>query len=379
MYVRKARGKKPAHTKWPPNDMAGTSIFDHYPNSPTDNPREWLVPERRAKEKKNKFFSRIEEIFSDSDPAVTKEWVIPGLRRWSFDLSCYSPTLYEPSVSSTVRTLPVSLRVGRQLSPGDASSYHGRFGRRSVRGSISWLDRAARHTDPSASYWKTEQYLKRLPAAKVDRFYKSGFSVKKLTGPENYFAWAEEMQAKLSQCRAWAILEDDLDQVPVISKFRTRWNQLNNKAWLLLVANVSREIRRDLCASWAWDTRGSWCYLREKYGGFAATMTRSVQGVRDMSSLEYEVCSSLGEFLGKMEECIQAIECNRRKKEVDEWLWCRFILAKLGPQWEPWVSEYMMKMQHAASTVTVDQLLLDIEAEEARRVRASRRPVPKID
>lgn len=109
-------------------------------------------------------------------------------------------------------------------------------------------------------------------------------------------------------------------------------------------------------------------------------MTRSVQDAHDMTSLRYEDCASMSEFLGKMRSCIRAIECNRSKKEIDGWLWCRFILAKLGPQWETWVSGYM-RMQGGESTVSsfgvVDQLLLDIEAEEARRVRASRYSVVK--
>lgn len=354
--------------------MASTGIFDHSSNSQHDRTRE-----ARAKRKKNRLFSKIGER-SDSEQASAKEWVIPSLEGWSVDWFTYSPitTLYEPSVRSTLRDIPLCLRAGRQPSYSHTAGYQDRSGRNSYRSSGSWLDLSP---EPPIPQCKTEQYLERLPPVKTGRFYRTTSLKSQLTAPEDYLSWAEEIQTKLSQSNAWPIIGEDMDPVPSDSKYHTRWCQLNNEAWLLLISSVSQSIRQDLCTSWAWDTRGSWSYLQEKYGGFAATMTRPVQGVHDMTSLRYEDCASLSEFLRKMKSCIRVIECNRPEKEVDGWLWCQFILAKLGPQWKSWASRYMMRMQSGESTVSslgaVDQLLWDIEAEEARRKRASRYSVLK--
>lgn len=334
--------------------------------------------EHQPKRKKSRPFSKTRES-SDTEQPVAREWLIPNLQNWSVDWPRYSPTttLYEPSEGSTVRDLPSSLRVGSQPSRSQKASYKGQSGVGSNRSSESWLDLSPELPTPRC---KTEQYLERLPPVNIGRFYRTTSLKCQLTDPEDYFSWAEEMQSKLSQIKAWSIIEGDMEPVARDSRFRIRWSQINDKAWVLLICNVSRSIRQDLCASWPWDTRGSWFYLREKNGGFAATMTRSVQGVHDMTSLRYEDCSSLSEFLGKMRNCIRAIECNRPESEIDGGLWCRFILAKLGPQWEAWVSGYM-RMQDGESTVSslgmIDQLLMDIEAEEARRVRASRYPALK--
>lgn len=357
--------------------MSGTSIFDPSSSSPNDRTRE-----RRAKGKKNRLFSRTGER-SESESAVPKEWIVPSLEGWSIDWSSYSPTptLYEPSVRSTVRDLPLSLRAGIQPSNSPTSSHQGRSGRRSYQSSGSWLDLSPGSEEPPTPRCETEQYLEQLPPVKMGRFYRTTSLKHQLTGPEDYVSWAEEMQNQLSQGNAWPIIAENMEPVPTDSKYYTRWRQLNNKAWFLLITNVSGSIRRELCTSWAWDACGSWSYLREKYGVFAATMTRSVQGVHDLTSLRYEDCASLSEFLGKMKQCIRVIECNRPEREIDGWLWCRFILAKLGPQWESWVSDYMLRMQGRESSAlplgTVDQLLLDIEAEGARRVRASRYIQPK--
>lgn len=239
--------------------MAGTGIFDHLPN---DRPRE-----SRAKRKKTKLFSKTGEK-SGSEQAIAKEWIIPSLRRWSVDWSSYSPTttLYEPSVRSTHRDIPLCLRVGRQPSYSHTGSHQGQFGRNSYRNSGSWLGLSPESPERPTPQCKTEQYLERLPPVKMGRFYRTTSLKCQLAGPENYLSWAEEIQTKLSQSNAWSIIEGGMDPVPSGSKYHTRWNQINNKVWLLLISNVSQSIRRDLCASWAWDTRGSWSYLREKYG-----------------------------------------------------------------------------------------------------------------
>lgn len=352
--------------------MAGTVIFDCSSNSHDDGTRE-----HRATRKKNRPFSKAGER-SDSEQAIAKECIIPSLERWSVDWTTFSSirTLYEPRVRATSRDIPLCLRAGRQPTHTRAGTQQDKSGRKSDRSSRSWLDLSPESPEPSTPHCKTEQYIERLPPVKMGRFYRTMALDYQLTGPEDYLSWAEEIQAKLSQSNAWPIIEEDLAPLPSGSRYYTRWRQLNNKAWLLLISSVSWEIRRDLCTSCPWDTRGSWSYLRGRYGGFAATMTRSVQGVHDMTALRYEDCASLSEYLGKMKSCIRAIECNRSEKEIDGQLWCRFILAKLGPQWESWSSRYMMNMQGCESTGlsfgAVDQLLLDIEAEGARRAGAPR-------
>lgn len=334
----------------------------------------------QPKKKKSRLFSKAREI-SDAEQPAAREWIIPNLENWSVDWPRYSPTttLYESDEASAARDLPPSLRIGSQQSCSQKAGDKRKPGKRSSRRSESWLDLSP---EPPTPRCKTEQYLERLPPVKMGRFYRSASLKRQLADPEDYFSWAEEMQCKLSQVKAWPIIEEDMEPVARDSKFHTRWSKINDRAWVLLICNVSKSIRRDLCASWPWDMRGSWLDLREKYGGFAATMMRSVQGVHDMTSLRYKDCSSLSDFLEKMRNCIRAIECNRPESEIDGGVWCRFILAKLGPQWEAWVSGYMMRMQGGESTASslgmIDQLLEDIEAEEARRLRASRYPAREI-
>lgn len=346
-----------------PNDSDGDLTTARKPH------RERIPQGCRAQKKKSRLFS--EENPSDPTASVT-EWIIPSLRHWVLDI----PTAFhEPVVTSPGRILPPSLRAGVQPSSIDGQSTLKQLGRELAPESVK---RSTRYTlsDPSSAHRKTEVYLQGLGASGGKRFYRTDSVKNKLTGPENYFAWAEEVQTKLAQCHAWPLVEEEMTPTPMQSPFHTRWMQLNNKAWMLIISNVCREIRKDLCISWAWDTRGSWGYLREKYGAVTATMVKSVQSVQDLTSLRLENCASLREFLGKMKECIRAIECSRRGKEVDEWLWCQFILAKLGPQWESWTAEYLTKMRDVYGKGVflgrVDRLLLDIEAEEARRVRVMR-------
>lgn len=369
MHICKARHKETQKSQQIPRTMAGPKDLDDDPTA-SKLRRQQAAHDRRIQKKKSRLFS--EENLSDTTVSA-KEWIVPNLRHWVLGTPSHSTSFYKLVESSPVRTLPLSLRAGVQSSSNDARSTRYPLHRALTPEPAI---QPSRHTNSSSPHYKTEEYLQRLGAIGVKRFYRTDPVKNKLTGPENYFLWAEELQTKLTQCHAWPLVEGEMTPVPMQSPFHTRWMQMNNKAWLLIITNVCREIRRDLCTSWAWDTRGSWSYLHEKYGDATATLARSVQGVQDLTSLRLDDCASVGEFLGKIKECIRAIECHRPGKEGDEWLWCQFILAKLGALWESWTSVYLMKMRggygSGRTMGRIDQLLVDIEAEEARRVRALR-------
>ncbi|KAJ5834603.1 hypothetical protein N7447_000629 [Penicillium robsamsonii] len=166
----------------------------------------------------------------------------------------------------------------------------------------------------------------------------------------------------------------------------------------MVVSNVSQPIRRELCASKALDAQQAWQFLEKTYGRDVPMKMRSVQGLRDIMGIRYDKCVSLKEYIEKMVLCSRAIQCNRgvkgrddggqdngRRKnrnrsrsrdETNEWLWCQFILVNLGPEWECWVSELVGKFEDKekmnAAICTFRGLFPVIEAEQARRVQASR-------
>ena len=336
-------------------------VFDHYPDSPLKEPREWLAREFR------KGAGRIWQDDQWTDELCNtqpREWIVPVLQRWTFNPTRYRLSSNSHMVSFAPRTLPISLQIGPQ--PGRS---------RLLRSNAADVSRPVMHPD---SFKVTEDHVRHLPVHRITRFYRIDILEIILTGPENYASWTRGMKLKLKACDAWVIVEKDLQPVPESSRFRTRWEQLNNTAWSLIVANVSRELRRDICAATAWDTRLTWYYLRERCERAAFTTAASMQGIHNLLRLDYEKCESLSEFLIKMLQYIQAIECNRRERESDEWLWCQLLLVKLGPRWEPWVSDLIRRVDEGNNAYALigdlKRLLPAIEAEEVRRSRASHYP-----
>ncbi|KAJ5808110.1 hypothetical protein N7474_009379 [Penicillium riverlandense] len=332
------------------------SIFDHSLDSPVEEPHEWEIPEngveRRRSQQKNE----------QPDPKNRKsavEWVIPALRNWSL-----------PSFLGDLgRTL---INDGVYLPhPDIAPSINGHpHQHRQTPAPLSW-------TDPSAPHWETEQWLKRLPLQNKTRFYQIELLDEPLIGAENYLSWAENMGEMLDQCNVWPIVGGGLEPVPAMSKFCTQWRQVNNHVWMIITANVSREIRRELCVNGlAWDARGTWSYLQGTCGGDLAMTRRSMQGIQDLLHIKYDDCSSLDDYLGRMLVCIRAIECNRQGREDNVWLWCQFILANLGREWDDWVSDLVTKAEDDSTNGdfldSFEHLYQLLGVEETRRVRASR-------
>jgi hypothetical protein len=332
------------------------SIFDHYLDSSVEEPREWELPENRVERR------RSQQKNAQSDPKNRKsavEWVIPALRNWSLP----------PFLGNLGRTL---INDGVYLPhPDIAPPINGHLNQHRQRPApLSW-------TDSSAPHWETEQWLKLLPLQNKARFYQTELLDEPLIGAENYLSWAEKMGEMLDQSNVWPIVGGGLEPVPATSKSCTRWRQVNNHAWMMITANVSRGTRRELCDNGlAWEARGTWTYLQWTYGGDLARTRRSMQGIRELLRIEYEDCSSLDDYLCKMLVCIRAIECNRQGREDNVWLWCQFILANLGPRWDDWVSDLVTKVEDDS---TKDDFLDSFEhlyqllaVEESRRVRASR-------
>lgn len=170
-----------------------------------------------------------------------KEWIPAGLRDKAF-----SPPMRPPGASR-----PTCLWVGVPvILPSESMNIPKR-----------------RHYAPkphlarSLPYFDTEHYLLRLPHQPLSRFYKSDLVDTQLTDPSDYTTWASEMKIKLMQSKTWRILEDDFEPVPRTSGLHPRWEQVNHQVWFMILANVSREIRREICEAHAWDVQGSWCYL----------------------------------------------------------------------------------------------------------------------
>ncbi|KAJ5601378.1 hypothetical protein N7510_010912 [Penicillium lagena] len=331
-------------------------IFDHYLDSPVEEPRECELPENRVKRK------RSQQKSAQSDSRNRKsavEWVIPALHNWSLPpfLGDLGRTLINDGVY-----LPhpnIALPINRYLHQ-----------RRQRLAPLSW-------TEPSAPHWETEQWLKLLPLEKKARFYQAELLDEPLIGAENYLSWVEKMGEMLEQSNVWPVVGGGLEPVPATSGFCTRWRQVNNHAWMMITANVSRGIRCDLCDhGLAWDARGTWSYLQRTCGGGLAMTRRSMQGIRDLLRIEDDDCSSLDDYLCQMLVCIRAIECNRQGREDNVWLWCQFILANLGPAWDDWVSDLVTKVENDNTKGdfldSFEHLYQLLGMEEARRERASR-------
>jgi hypothetical protein len=332
------------------------SIFEHYRDSPVEEPREWKLCENRVERR------RSQPKNAQPDPKNRKsavEWAIPALLNWA----------PPPFLGDLGRTL-INDRV--KLPHPDITllmNRHPRL-RRQRPTPLSW-------TDPSAPHWETEQWLRRLPLQSEARFYRAELLEEPLLGAENYLSWAEDMGKMLGQFNAWPIVGGGLEPVPATSKFCTRWRQVNSRAWMMMAGNVSREIRREICVEGlAWDARGTWNYLQRTCGGNLALTRRSMQGIRDLLHTGYNDCSSLDDYLCRMLVSIRAVECNRQGREDNVWLWCQFILANLGPGWDDWVSDLVKKVgddrNQGDFLDSFEHLYQLIGVEEARRIRASR-------
>lgn len=73
---------------------------------------------------------------------------------------------------------------------------------------------------------------------------------------------------------------------------------------------------------------------------------------------------------------VQRTATTREGVEINEWLWCQFILVNLGPEWEYWVSKLVGKFEDKkrmnVAISTFRGLFPIIEAEQARRIQAAR-------
>ncbi|KAJ5337637.1 hypothetical protein N7452_004365 [Penicillium brevicompactum] len=242
--------------------------------------------------------------------------------------------------------------------------------------------------DELPRFLKAEDNYRRVFHGPLSRFYKPKILQEKLFGPENYKDWAVAMEEKMRQCsRAWR-WEGDIMLALLYGDSSSQWTRLNPKVWMMIYSNVSPHIQPRLAALESLDAHEAWQHLERTCGGRVPLRARSVKGVRDIMSIRYDKCLSLKEYLDRMILCIRAIECNphgekerycggkRSEGMENEWLWCQFILVNLGPEWESWVSELMEKSKdggHMADTITnLHRLFQIIEAEEARRIQASR-------
>jgi hypothetical protein len=202
-----------------------------------------------------------------------------------------------------------------------------------------------------------------------------------LTGPENYSWWAKNKKRQLVDINAWLLISEDLSPLPGSSDYHVAFGCLRKMAWFGIIDSVSPEIRQVLNADYNWNLRGAWIYLEKTYSSVSATTLCSVKGLRDLLDLEFEECASLTDFLGLMVRFSRAIECNQQGKQGTEWLWCQFILIKLGPKWEPWVADLMKRIEQSDSP---SELLVDMhrlvhellnEDEVRRRTEFQRRAI----
>ncbi|KAJ5212181.1 uncharacterized protein N7498_003827 [Penicillium cinerascens] len=374
---------------------SNTGIFDHHHPSRKD----WKSPERsiaKIRKDRRKNIGQIHDETDEERELTEKEWDIPYLRNWSFDVPRHSQELHAPNVEPD-RTIGLGLQPGRQLSPGETSTC-GSHRKSPTQGSYSWPSPPSRRIEQSApstvtetSLNMTEQHLARIPAPKVKRFYQERELDDKLTGPENYALWARDMRRKLTESNAWPIISQSLSPVPSDSCYHAQWARLNKQAWLLIISSISREIRRDLCDHFWWNTPGAWYYLQETYSSVPATTLCAMRGIGDLLNLKYEQCASMKDFLGLMVQYCHAIECNQEGKRGTEWLWCQFILMKLGPNWGGWVEDLIERIEGSDSELDslvdmcrlVDDLLGEDEqrtlAEERRRATASNRKKSRFE
>lgn len=323
------------------NKRPDAAIFDHYVPSRGDL-KSFERPIAKIRKDRKKNIGQIHDEADETTDLTEKEWEIPNLRNWSFDVPYNSSKLYEPSME-TVKTIPSSLQTMKQSIPSEISSCDSH--RKSpTQGSYSWTSPPRRRKLPTPSN-TTEEHLARVPLSKMKRFYRERGVRETLTGPENYARWAKDMKHRLVQCNAWPIISENMSPVPETSSFYPVWTDLNKQSWFLLLNSVSGEISRDIIVNSDWTTRGAWFYLQKTYASVSATTLCSVQGVRDMLDIKYEECASMKDFLGLMVQCFHAIECNRKGKRDAEWLWCQVILMKLGPKWDGWVANLLDKVR----------------------------------
>lgn len=170
-----------------------------------------------------------------------KEWIPAGLRDKTF-----TPPIRPPGASR-----PTCLWVGVPIIPPSQSLL--------IPARRQYVPKP--HLARSLPYFDTESYLLRLPFQPPTRFYKSDLLDTQLADPRDYIRWVSEMKTKLMQSKTWRLVEDDLEPVPRTSGLHPKWEQVNQQVWFLILANVSREIRQEICEAHAWDVQGSWCYL----------------------------------------------------------------------------------------------------------------------
>ncbi|KAJ5773430.1 hypothetical protein N7457_008326 [Penicillium paradoxum] len=315
-----------------------------------------------------------------SRPRLVREWTSDALRAfdrvWCDLGKTERPGRYQSE--NTVRSGTSAASRRRQTLPPDASC--------ASSGTMT--------LEQSHQYWDMTKQARRPSPKPISRFYKPRLLKEKLLGPENYEGWAEQMRKQLEQCGALWITDADAERPHGTSSAQSINPDLN--LWMMIFSNVSRPIRRELGTLETLDSREAWQFLQRMYGRYVHMKMRSVQGLRDIMGIKYDGCASLEEYIGKMVVCIRAIQCNHgekagddggkdtrcgknrnhRRGEDNEWLWCQFILVNLGPEWESWVSELVDKFEGGqrmkAAMSTLKGLLPIIEAEEARRIQASR-------
>lgn len=313
----------------------------------------------------------------ESKHLVAREWMSDALR--AFDRVWYEPQKTE---------LPSRYQPREHLDNSDRPKKNIPESRHTqVVDTYSALQRTMT-LEQSHRYWDmTKQPRQPLPKATL-RFYRPKILNEKLLGPENYKDWAKKMKKKLEQCGGSWITNAD-PEVPSTSNTRGINPSLN--LWMMIFSNVSRPIRRDLGALRTLDAQEAWRFLERTCARHAPMKLRSVMGLRDIMNIKYDDCNTLKEYIDQMVLCSRAIQCNREKAihggkdETDhrhlkggqdnEWLWCQFILVGLGPEWECWVVELVQKFegQRMNSAIsTFKGLFPIIEAEEARRIQASR-------
>ncbi|KAJ5095672.1 hypothetical protein NUU61_005028 [Penicillium alfredii] len=254
------------------NTSPSSDIFEYYCDSLVKVPREWVDLDEYPNERGLGVMDEHPRALDTIAPKQ-REWVVPALR-------AFDPRYWEP----VDRVLPRSLQIVPPPWYSRGSCNRDQSRQRPLLGYDDDGEGGGgsrRTTDPS--YRMTEAYLRQLPPDKVQRFYRAESVPEVLIGPENYHAWTDDMCDKLSHCDAWQIIVADLPPVPAHSDFHTRWVQLNRKGWMLIIANVSRRIRRELCASWPWNVHGAWYHLQQMCGSPRALMRRSLKGVGESS------------------------------------------------------------------------------------------------
>lgn len=311
-----------------------------------------------------------------------KEWKIPQLQNWNWSMVVPNdaPTLGESESNVEFKSpAPVILRNERKPTPilNETSSKNSH--RRSLtEGSFSWPRPPGRRSEPPMPS-KTEEHLAQIPVLKLNQFYQNRDVKDILTGPENYSWWAMNKKRQFIDSNLWLVISEDQSPVPGTSYYHVHRHNLFKETWFGILESVSPEIRQILNADWHGNPRGAWLYLERTYASVSATTLCSMRGVRGMLDLKYEDCASLTDFLGLMVQYSRAIQCNQQGKQGTEWLWCQFILMKLGPKWAPWVADLMDGIEKTegpldslVDTHRLVEVLLN-EDEERRQAKFQRR------